>query len=69
MKFVFEVEMLNPDDRIDVEIDADGPLARDAFFKKFLTDKDERYFIDNKTGITYNKDHIYRFKLKGEENV
>lgn len=65
-KYIFEVEMVNPEDKIDVEIEAESANARDAFFKKFLTDKDEQSFLDTKTGRNFNKNYIYSYKLKGE---
>lgn len=66
MKYIFEVEMVNPDDKIDVEIDAQDENSRDAYFRKFLTDKEEVYFTDKKTNRSFNKHYIYGYKLKGE---
>jgi hypothetical protein len=63
--YVYEVEMLKLSDKIEVEISAEGELARDTFFKKFLNDRDERFFFDSKSQKGYNKEYIYGYTLKG----
>ncbi len=66
MNYTFLVTMVNSKDVIEVDIAAESENARDAFFRKFLIDKEEMYFLDSKTKIRYNKKYIYNFKLKGE---
>lgn len=57
--------MLKLSDKIEVLIDGEGEIARDTFFKKFLMDKEERFFFDKNTNKGYNKDYIYGYTLKG----
>lgn len=66
MKYTFLVEMVNPEDVVEIEITAESENARDAFFKAFIQHKDDRYFTDKKTNKSYNKEFIYSYKLKGE---
>lgn len=62
----YEVDMLKLSDKIIVEIPAESDVARDTFFKHFLTHKEERFFKDaNDPNIQYNKDYIYSFKYLG----
>lgn len=65
MIYTYEVEMLKLTDKIEVEIKGDDENARDAFFKKFLHDPEERFFFDKKTNKGYNKEYIYGYTVKG----
>lgn len=63
--YVYEVEMLKLSDKIEVLIEAESVNARDAFFRKFLMQEDERFFFDEKTKKGYSKDYIYGYTIKG----
>lgn len=66
--YVYEVEMLKLSDKLEVLIKADDDNARNAFFNKFLHDKEERFFFDKKTDKSYSKEYIYGYTLKGVQN-
>ena len=63
--YVYEVEMLKLSDKLEIEIEADDENSRNAYFNKFLIDKDERHFFHKPTNRGYNKDYIYSWYVKG----
>lgn len=67
-KYLYEVEMLKLTDKIEVIIDAESENARNAFFRKFLHDQEERFFYDETSKKGYNKEYIYGYILKGVKN-
>lgn len=66
--YLYELEMLKLADKLEVVIKADDENARNAFFRKFLHDPEERFFYDEPSDKTYSKEYIYGYKFKGVKN-
>lgn len=63
--YIYELEMLKLTDKPQVEIKAESEIARDAFFQRFLTDIDGKFFFDKAGDKGYNKQYIYAHKMVG----